>query len=530
MLLTGLKLILFLMSRLYNRFDKLNFYVECIMDYRKAIVLLILSIFFFSNLLADTGQKNDKATINGIIIDKESGEYLSDANLWLVKSGIGQTSDKNGHFTFKTQKTGLDTLVVKFMGYQTYKTPVLLEIGKEYNLEILLRSNVLLLETINVAANRPDIESLMMDADPSIYTIKARNLRNAPTVGFTDVFRTLQKLPSISSTNEVSPQLYIRGGGADQNLVLLDGACVYYPFHFLGINSSFNHDALDQVMLSPGGFSAFFGGRLSSVLSINSKHPTNHPETTINLHSIGADLTTSGKVNEKLGYLFSGRTSFFDVTNKLFMDDIPYNFQDWLGSITFTPSLKQKWQITVFGNQDHLDNHQKYTADLFSLQNNSTKQYKAIDIDKMFWSNRLVSLKWNYKISEILDVNINAFKSDYNNSMEKARDFEFPEDLEEEYWQDRDRVIKEGNLINRDYKDNVKNSFIDKTLKASVYWRPKDNYSLIAGVERSFYSADYSWKKLSDGTIDRYIYFFFDNAPEQQYLYSSVFKNQNSFF
>ena len=332
-------------------------------------VLLLLCFFSIKSFSAN----NITRTVSGVVVDAHTKEPLSLANVALQKSGFGQSSDRNGCFKFKGHIFSGDTLTVKYMGYESFSVPVSFGKNDSLFIKVSLQPLVLPMPEVSVAASRFNLERQLMALDPSAMHFTPADLEKLPSVAFADVYRALQKQPGITMTSEASPQIHIRGGNMDQNLVLLDGAPIYYPYHFLGISSSFNMDALDAINVSLGGFSTYFGNRLSSVLALSTKQPQEKFKTKLNLNIIGTDVTSCGKIGSKISWLGSFRASYFDIVEALGVNEIPYQFQDGIAKLTFNPTEKHHLQLTFFGNHDNLDENNKKKSYL-SSSTDTTKQ------------------------------------------------------------------------------------------------------------------------------------------------------------
>ncbi len=216
--------------------------------------------------LADALQAS---TVYGNISDREFTEPLPFANVFLENTSLGCVSEKNGRFKIDRIPSGIVFMKVHMIGYKPQTFRLNMEKGKRVGLNVLLEKNVLQMEPVRVVA-QTDPNAVHQD-QISAYTLNPRQLNLQPGFGENDVLRSIQILPGVTATSEAKGQVYIRGGNSDQNLVMLDGGVLYNPFHFTGILSSFDVDALEKADVMLGGFSAEYGGRLSSVLDIKTR-------------------------------------------------------------------------------------------------------------------------------------------------------------------------------------------------------------------------------------------------------------------
>ncbi len=466
--------------------------------------------------------------LTGVTLDAATGSPLAGANVTLRLSGLGQPAAGDGSFRFDGNLAVRDTLRVTYMGYEPLILPVTFSGTDSLFFLLRLRPIILSMPEITVAAPRYLLERELIGLDPSALNLSPRQLQQIPQVVFADLFRSLQKQPGVISGTEASPQLHIRGGNMDQNLVLLDGAPVYYPFHFLGISSSFNMDALDAVTLSPGGFSAYFGNRLSSVVSLASRQPQKEWKTTVNIQLIGLDITTGGKIGNAFGWIGSIRAGYFDLAEKLGVKDIPYAFQDGMTALHFDPSPRQHLQLSLFGNNDALDLDEKSTDWLYSSTDTTRTSYTGIRSNNLNWQNRLVSAQWDYLLTGNLRFHAAAYHSGYRNKFQKERTAEFPEKLDGKFYKDRRRVEQnmwENNVCNQSH---VSNRFRERGVKLDALWSG-GKMLWIAGAERSWYRADYSWDRLYDDFEESYVRLFFDYAPETDFSYYRRFQHTAGF-
>ena len=206
-------------------------------------------------------------SVSGYVKDASTGETLISANVALLENNRGSTTNTLGYYTITNLQPGTYILACSYIGYDLYKQEITLKEGDNLRIEISLEPQVIMSEEIIVRSDREQEELKNIgSAQVTTETIKA-----LPAIFEADVFRSIQFLPGVKSASDFSSGLYIRGGGPDQTLILLDQTTVYNPSHFFGFFSTFNPDAIKDVRLYKGGYPAEFGGRLGSVLSIYNK-------------------------------------------------------------------------------------------------------------------------------------------------------------------------------------------------------------------------------------------------------------------
>ena len=331
-----------------------------------------------------------------------------------------------------------------------------------------------------------------------VKTLSSEEIKEIPAVAVPDLYRALQKVPGVTFTSEASPEMNVRGGNFDQNLVMLDGAVIYYPFHFLGITSSFNIEMIDDIDFSLGGFSARFGDRLSSVLNIHTKKPQHHFPRRLNLSLIGGDLTTGGKVKNSFGWIFSGRTSYFDLVNKFVKEKVPYTFYDGILKLEFQPDRNQCFELIFFKNNDRVYLNDKTNGYLKSSTDASTMKYKIMERSNFHWSNSVVSLKWNILLTDRLNFQFQAYTSEFQNLFQNNKSAEFPKNLDEKFLQDKQIVDKEIIENNVQSGATIKNRFRDWTIKSSVSWNITNSVRFYSGCQFTQFGTRYGWQELYD--------------------------------
>ena len=209
-----------------------------------------------------------RASINGYITDAATGETLISANIILKGTQIGGRTNTSGFYNIVGIQPGSYTIQFSYIGFDPIEREVILESGQNLRIDIALVEQSLSLETVIV-----DAEAEQREEARSIGTAQVSTalIKQVPAILQADVFRSVQLLPGVKAASDFSSGLYIRGGGPDQTLILLDRTTVYNPTHFFGFFSTFNPDAIKDVRLYKGGFPAEYGGRLGSVIDIYNK-------------------------------------------------------------------------------------------------------------------------------------------------------------------------------------------------------------------------------------------------------------------
>ena len=289
----------------------------------KKFFLILFSLCFISNVYS---QK--KYTISGYVQDLSSGESLIGVSIYDKKDYKGTTSNQYGFYSL-TIEEGTYDIIYSFIGYKsTVKT---INLSKDVRYNISLESDAIITDEVIVTGER--LDKNVSSSNMSQAKLEVENIKQLPVIlGEVDVLKTAQLLPGIQSGGEGNSGLYVRGGGPDQNLILLDEAVVYNAAHLFGFFSVFNADAIKDINIIKGGMPAEYGGRLSSVLDISMKDGNNKKyEVDGGIGLLSSRLTLQGPiVKEKSSFIISGRRTYVDVLSRPFVKKGGSFFWFWL--------------------------------------------------------------------------------------------------------------------------------------------------------------------------------------------------------
>jgi hypothetical protein len=376
--------------------------------------VLLPALLFFPLLLA---AQTANVTVSGTISDGDSGETLIGATVYAPTSGSGATTNEYGFYSL-TIPAGKDSVAIEFsyVGFQSVEKKILPL--KNILLNIKLNTGIQLTEVV-VKAN--SYEEQIRSTEMSVEEITTKEVKVIPALlGETDILKTIQLKPGIPSGSEGTTGLYVRGGGADQNLIILDEAVVYNANHLFGFFSTFNTDAVKDLKLYKGGFPAQYGGRLSSVIDVRMKEGNNQSfHGTGGIGVITSRLTLEGPIQkEKSSFIVSGRRTYADLItrqiNKANDDDPDYNpipdyyFYDLNTKVNFTLSEKDHLFLSGYFGRDVFG----FEGDFFDFSFN--------------WGNATGSARWNHVFSPKLFGNLTFTYSDFEYQIEtKVTDFSF---------------------------------------------------------------------------------------------------------
>ena len=407
--------------------------------------------YFNSNLtsflLGDKTQMN-QITISGVVKDKESGETLPFANVFIKDTNIGTTTNGDGFFTLFNVPSENSTIQVQYLGYKVETLTLTKEIVKD-KITILLAPDFNKLDEVVINTDSRQ-QIIKMNENVSQISLSPKRLASIPNLGEKDIFRALQLLPGVSGTNESSAGLYVRGGTPDQNLVLLDGFTVYHVDHFYGFFSAFNSDAIKDIQLFKGGFPAEYGGRISSVMDLTGKRGNiNKVSFSGGLSLVSANATLEIPIGEKANLLLAGRRSYTDIIRSglynnifdLYNDNNQSNgtrfpnfnnfqqnqtqpsfyFYDLNTKFSYNPSDKDIISISMYNGEDNLDSSRKNNNTFGS--NTDEERSITTDIkDLLTWGNWGSSIRWARQWNDKLYTNIVGAYSNYFSNRNRVND------------------------------------------------------------------------------------------------------------
>lgn len=313
----------------------------------------------FALLFVTAVSAQQTATIRGTVYNKESGEPVLFAQVFLKDTKFGVQSDLNGFFSLTKIPAGDYIMLVRYIGFDMMAVPVSVKAGQ------ILTKNVFLVETriqfkgVEISADR---QNKLENTENSKFSLGQQEFQVLPAIGgVADVAQTVQVLPGVISTGDQGGQLYIRGGAPIQNKVLLDGMIIYNPFHSIGLFSVFDTDIIKNMDVYTGGFGAEYGGRISSVMDITTRDGNQKRHGgKFTASPFGTKLMFEGpikKLNDSLGgssisYVVSAKNSFLQQSSKVLYsyvdtNGIPFNFNDFYGKIAFNNTNGNK--LNLFG-------------------------------------------------------------------------------------------------------------------------------------------------------------------------------------
>lgn len=360
--------------------------------FMKPIYIFLFALIASSSVLG----QSSRYTVSGYIKDASTGEELIGATVVVKeRSGLGAASNAYGFYSL-TLPAGEHILSAQFIGYTPIEERIVLDRNLKLNFE--LTEQGLQIDEVVITGERADqnVKSVQM----GVERMDIKEINAVPVLfGEKDLIKTIQLMPGVKVAGEGSTGFFVRGGAADQNLILLDEATVYNASHLLGFFSVFNSDALKDVTLFKGTQPAQFGGRLSSVLDIKMKDGNNKrfgAEGGVGL--ISSRLTLEGPiVKDRSSFIVSGRRTYADMFLKLSND----------------PALNESrlyfYDLNMKANYRINDKHRVFLSGYFGRDALGFQ-----DLFGIYWGNATGTIRWNWLISDKLFSNTSLIYSNYD--------------------------------------------------------------------------------------------------------------------
>ena len=404
-------------------------------------------------------------TVSGHMYEKGSRESLPGGLIYDPVSQKFTNANSYGFYSLTLPYHDGLFLVFNNFGYVNDTLRITAAEDREYDAYL---SKVQLLETVDITAEKTSTEQVQMSA----IKLSTKEIKSVPMLfGEKDVFKTLLLMPGVQSASEGTSGIYVRGGGPDQNLIILDEATIYNASHLLGFFSIFNGDAIKSVELIKGGFPARYGGRLSSVIDINMKDGNKesyHCEGGVGI--ISSNVMAEGPIiKDKASFMISGRTTYMDLFIVPIMKIMSkgstagYYFFDLNGKFNFNLGKKDKLYLSAYFGRDkfhmaqsdgHVGNSDKYRVGLF-------------------WQNATATARWNHLFTNKIFSNLSFVFSDYKmNTYMRYKYYYGPNDPDNE-------------SFSSDFNSGIR----DYTLKYDIAYHPNASHHLLAGAAVTYHEA-----------------------------------------
>ncbi|TRX52407.1 TonB-dependent receptor [Fulvivirga sp. M361] len=388
-----------------------------------------LLLFFLATQLALSQQK---FTLNGYVKDAENGEELIGVTVYVKELKTGSATNVYGFYALSLP-VGEYNITYSSIGYQPVVQTVLLNADLEMNVEL----PVLITQMDEIVVTDKAIDANVTDIKMSRNEINVKQVKRLPALfGEPDIIKTIQMLPGVASAGEGTSSFFVRGGSADQNLILIDEAPIYDPSHLFGLFSVFNADVIKESELYKGGIPSRFGGRLSSILEVRTKDGNNKKFTgNGGIGSLASRVMLEGPIKkDKSSFILSARRSYVDVFLKAAGEENSVHFYD--------VNAKVNWKH---------NNNNRFFAALYLGRD-------VFDFDDTFgfdWGNATATFRWNHLFNSKLFSNTTLIASNFDYKMElddDAQGFEWTSNIRElTFKEDLNYFLNPSNEFNFGY-------------------------------------------------------------------------------
>lgn len=432
-----------------------------------ALVFIVCSFALQIATAQDRAAKpsKNKYTLSGYVKEKGSGELLVGTSVYITNLKIGTTTNNYGFYSITLDQDSIDVMI-SYVGYQARLFTIDLKENIRLDVEISANND---LEEVNIIGERE--KKISESSRMSVIEIPIEQIKDIPALlGEKDVLKVIQLMPGVQSGSEGNSGLYVRGGGPDQNLIILDDATVYNAYHLFGFFSLFNGDALKSIELTKGGFPARYGGRLSSVLEMNMKEGNKEEiEGEVGIGLLSSKFTLEGPLKkEKSSFLISGRRTYLDILAKPFMpegESVDYFFYDFNAKV----------------NYDFGDKNKVYLSGYFGRDKASSDFDEGDEEFTLFWGNVTGSARWNHLFNDKLFANTSFTISDYKFSTTNSSNFD-------------------GEKYELEYASGIR----DYALKLDLDFRPSPKHYIRAGFLSTYHLFTPSAVVLVDDAIGEF--------------------------
>ncbi len=422
-----------------------------------------------------TGQaQNSRITVSGHITDIKSGETLIGAGvLSETNKSIGAVTNNFGYYslTLPTAQGKPTILQYSYVGYEPQT--ITISEAKDTVINIQLRASSEIEEAVVVAGRDAGIKSTHLGS----IDVPLKQIQNTPMLfGESDVLKAIQLLPGVQGGNEGFAGLYVRGGGPDENLIMLDGIPIYNVDHMLGLFSVFQPEAVKKVTLYKGSFPARYGGRISSILDIRT-NDGNMREThgLLSIGLISDRFHLEGPIlKDKLSYSISARgmhTALYAPLIRMALKDEYYNyyFYDLNGKVTWRISDRDHLYFGVYNGADQLKTEQSWDT-----ENESTNDYirdyysEGADAMGIKWGNTVTSVRWNHIFNSRLFANATVSFNNYAMNMTSVS---------------HSKEVQNGITFSSTYDTAFKSGIRDYSAKMDFDYNPNPSHLIKFGAE-----------------------------------------------
>lgn len=426
--------------------------------------LLRLLIIIPALMVVTTICGQDSYTLSGYVKDTESGETLIGANVFDSNNTTkGTTSNAYGFYSLSLEE-GTYVITISYLGYESQQIEIQLDKDLSY---IASLTPSLMIEEVVITAEKEEKQENVTSTNMGTVKLPIEKIKMLPVIfGEVDILKTIQLLPGVLSSGEGNAGFYVRGGGPDQNLVLLDEAVVYNSGHMLGFFSIFNADAIKNTTLIKGSIPANYGGRLSSVLDIQMKEGNNKKyQVEGGIGLISSRLTAQGPIQkDKSSFIVSARRTYIlDLAQPLLNDSdfegTNYYFYDFNTKLNYQISNNDRLYFSAYFGRDVLKFRQPARDFFFDLP----------------YGNKTATFRWNHLFNDKLFMNLSAIYNDYEFTFDGGQD---------------------------NFVFNLFSGVRDWNLKLDFDYFPNPTHTIKYGLNYTYHTLTPNTASASNGTVD----------------------------
>ncbi|HDS07173.1 MAG TPA: hypothetical protein ENO05_06050, partial [Bacteroides sp.] len=449
--------------------------------------------------------------ISGWIYDHNTYETLPYATASIRGEPTGSIANVDGHFMLMNVPTDTSTIIFSFLGYETQQLKLKPETAIS-DLRIYMKPVDYRIEEVMIVGEEKKLVTCAEKT--SQISLRPAQIDILPNLGEKDIFRTLQLMPGVSSGNETSSGLYVRGGTPDQNLILLDGFTVYHVDHFFGFLSAFNADAIKDVQLFKGGFESKYGGKISSVMELTGKTGnTRRTSGGVSISALSGSAHLECPVSERLNFFVSGRRSYTDfirsgLYNKIndmyntseesdhsmggrfaqFSMDPEFHFYDINAKATWKPNQEDIITLSFYHGKDILDKTADVAAGLGPRPPGGefSDNFNMNTVDLLEWGNWGMSGKWSRQWTDRYYSNTTLAFSNYFSDRDNYRE--------------RSVTSDDGSVTTSRNGTIEDNNILDYTLRMDHEYRLTQDNTLEFGIQSTLLDVSYDYTR--DDTLN----------------------------
>jgi hypothetical protein len=361
--------------------------------------------------------------ISGTVTDAQTGEALIGVSVSCIQQNKGALTNEYGFFSIEANLPC--DLRISYIGYEIRHVRITTATSLPLHIKVQAHSKELN-EAVVIATKYAHTNSIQTGA----ITLSLKQMNNMPVFGGErDVFKALQLMPGVQTSSQANAAMLVRGGSNDQNLILLDEAPVYNPSHMLGFFSVFNTDAIKEVSMQKGGFTANYGGRLSSVTDVRLREGNNiKHNAALSVGMLSSRLLVEGPIiKERMSYIISFRRSYINELFEALGKSLPIYFYDITAKTNFVIDNNDRVYLSVYKGRDVMNTTgstpKAYDFDLGTNSGNYTTTLRWNHLypgSKMFHNISLIRTTFDYEVSNRIGNNTMFIGSSIADWMQKS--------------------------------------------------------------------------------------------------------------